>query len=513
MGCVRRGLLVLVGGAWVAALTAGSFFTTDDHVFFAQAREMTFGLRFLTEPIYDHFSPWHRVADHVVSSLTHQGWWLAMVISLGWYAACVAVFGAIVRRLGGSWIFVAVFALSPVWVEATQWWALSAQIYPELFFALLAIHLTLAGRRGYAVLAYALALCAFIKALLVLPVLLVLRRDRRFAAGLGLVTVAYLLIISGDRYYRFIGAGPKPTAGLWLKYLVAGWGEGVAPLALNGSVGRVLGFGVVVVVVANAAVLLLIVRTWSRVWVLALLVVAGGLVLSGGARLGTEGVETVALDPRYNAEGAIALLLAGAYALRDRTLPPWLLIVPLVLTVVAGLRLQRDWVGPQHKRYFAAFADSYTGQRLIDGVVPQVIVAAQIAPYNAFSRVLPNRVPSVSVGAPSASSYVDFAGRVRDVSLRRVASGSCPTVDVGTQGQDLIVATISGRGPATVVADSGVPGGPVVGGFHLAPTITTAMPRLPYRAVVGVGPVKALTITGDCTAVTVDRFPIPGATG
>ncbi len=501
---------MLVGGAWIVALCAGSFFTTDDHVFFAQAREQPFGRHFLSEPIYDHFSPWHRLADHVVSSLTHQGWWLAMVISLGWYAGCVVVFGAVVRRLGGHWLFVAVFALSPVWVEATQWWALSAQLYPELFFALLALLCALHGRLVLAVLAYALALCAFIKALLVLPVLLVARRDRRFAAALGVLTVVYLVIISGDRYYRFIGAGPKPTAELWLKYLVAGWGEGVAPLVLNGSVGRVLGPGVLVVVIANVAILGLVVRRPHRVWLLAFAVVLGGLILSGGARLGTEGVETVALDPRYNAEGAIALLLAAAYVLRDVRLSPWLLIVPVIFSVIAGLRLERDWVAPQHKRYFSAFAESYRGQKLIDGVVPQVIVAAQIAPYNAFSRVLPNREPDVSIGAPAASSYFDFSGRVRHVTLRRVASGSCPAVDVGIEGgDDLVVATVAGSGAATVVADSGVPGGPLVDGFRLGETLTTSLPRLPYRTVVGVGPVKTLTITGDCTSVTVDRFPIP----
>ncbi len=511
---MRRGLLVLVGGAWIVALCAGSYFTTDDHVFFAQARELPFGWSFLSAPIYDHFSPWHRLADQVVSSLTHQGWWLAMVISLGWYAGCVAVFALVVRRLGGHWVFVAVFALSPVWVQATQWWALSAQIYPELFFALLAVYLTLTSRLVLAVFAYALALCAFIKALLVLPVVLVLGRDRRFAGAVGVVTAVYLVVISGDRYYRFIGAGPRPGFVLWLKYLVAGWGEGVAPLALNGSVGRQLGLGVLIVVVANLSVFLLVARFRDRVWVLAGVVVVGGLVLSGGARLGTEGVETVALDPRYNAEGAIALLLAAAYVLRDRRLsPPWLLVVPVAFTVIAGLRLERDWIGPVHRRYFDAFADSYHGQKIVDGVVPQVIVAAQIAPYNAFSRVLPDREPSVSVGAPDASSYLDGSGRVRPVRLRRVGSGSCPVVDVGIEGgDDLVVATISGRGPATVVANSGVPGGPVVSGFHLAPTLTTSLPRLPYRAVVGVGPVRTLTVKGDCASVTVDRFPIPRGT-
>ena len=59
---MRRLLLVLVGGAWIVVLCAGSFFTTDDHVFFAQARELPFGWHFLSEPIYDHFSPWHRLA-------------------------------------------------------------------------------------------------------------------------------------------------------------------------------------------------------------------------------------------------------------------------------------------------------------------------------------------------------------------------------------------------------------------------------------------------------------------
>ena len=48
-----------LGAAAIVLAAHRSYFTTDDHVFFAQDAETSFGLRFLTEPIYDHFSPWH----------------------------------------------------------------------------------------------------------------------------------------------------------------------------------------------------------------------------------------------------------------------------------------------------------------------------------------------------------------------------------------------------------------------------------------------------------------------
>ena len=75
--------------------------------------------------MFDHFTPWHRLHDHVVSSLTDQGWWLAVAISIAWYLAAMVAFALLVRRLVGAHpggvLAITVLALSPVMVQATQW--------------------------------------------------------------------------------------------------------------------------------------------------------------------------------------------------------------------------------------------------------------------------------------------------------------------------------------------------------------------------------------------------------
>ena len=202
----------------------------------------------------------------------------------------MAVFAALVRRLGG---IVGVRGrcsrCRPSFVQATQWWALSAQLYPATFFALLA--LVLALRRPplrWAVLAYALALCAFIKALLVLPALLLVRRDRRFAAALG---VGDGRLLRRDQRRPVLplhrgraAAGPRAVA----EVPRGGMGRGRRSAGPERSrSGRSLGLGLVVVVVANVLVLASSSRgPGRRVWLLAFAVVLGGLVL---ARRGPAG--------------------------------------------------------------------------------------------------------------------------------------------------------------------------------------------------------------------------------
>ena len=91
-----------VGVAWLIATTSGSFFTSDDHVFFAQDRAMPFGWRYLSEPTNDHFAVWPRLLDHVVASTTDQGWWLAMGIGLALYGLTLGLFALLVRELVGD---------------------------------------------------------------------------------------------------------------------------------------------------------------------------------------------------------------------------------------------------------------------------------------------------------------------------------------------------------------------------------------------------------------------------
>lgn len=565
------GLGLAAGVVWLVALTAGSYFTTDDHVYFAQANEQPFGWEFLSDPVFDHFTPWHRLHDHVVSSLTDQGWWLAQLIAAAWYAAAVVAFAVLVRRLVGAHpggaLAIGAFALSPVFVQATQWWALGGQLYPQVLFTLVALIAALRWqeRRGRGALvlvwvAYALALLAFIKALLALPLLvlvLYLRPDVRGSlrerargdgvlwAGLVALTAAYLAVIGGERYYQSLDAMASPTLGLWAKYLLAGWGEGIGPLTLGATVPDALGPGnVAVLVVANLVLAAIVVasvraaRASLRVWAGAAAIAVATLVMSGGARLTFAGVEAVALDPRYNFEGALALLLAGAMAARAAwprargSLPAVVALGLLVavLSVDAGLRRERDWIGPLHRAYFETFSRTLAaapGVDVIDDVVPAAIVPDDLAPYHRLTRVLPLREPGVRVGTLAGPpATIDFRGRVAPVALTPVAAprDACAPVSFRVDApaaEDYVVlsfrrADASAAVDGEVLADTGLPDGHEVRGIPLPAVLRRplqlASGRSEARLIVGVGATRSIALTGAglCVSdVRVSRFPLP----
>lgn len=494
--------------------------------------------------------------------------------------AAVVAFALLVRRLVGAhpggMLAIAALALSPVMVQATQWWALGAQLYPQLAFTLVALIAALRwqdGRGRVALVlvwaAYALALLAFIKALLALPLLVLVlylrpevagtlrgrlrpawSTDRALWAGLAALTVAYLMVIGGERYYRSLDGAASPTLSLWAKYLAAGWAEGIAPLTLGGTVPDALGPGnVLVLVVANLALVGIIIasvraaRASVPAWLGAGLIALCTLVLSGGARLTFAGVEKVALDPRYNFEGALALLLAGAMAARAawpharRAAAPAVVAVGLlvvVLSVDAGLRREREWIGPVHRAYFETFSRTLAaapGVDIIDDVVPEAIVVDDLAPYNWLSKVLPLREPDVRVGTLTGPpATVDFRGRVSPVELEPVAAptGGCAPVTFRVDApaaEDWVVLSFR-RADATVAvdaeiaADTGLADGHVVRGTPLPGVLRRPLHldagRGEARLIVSVGATRTIALTPApgselCVDdVRVTRFPLPG---
>ena len=86
--------------------------------------------------------------------------------------------------------------------------------------------------------------------------------------GLAGLSIAYVVIISGERYYRYISQAPAPSKTMWVEYLFAGWTQGAGPLTLNGTVPP------------------------------------------------NPGIDFVALDPRYVLEASLATLLAQAVTAR-----------------------------------------------------------------------------------------------------------------------------------------------------------------------------------------------------
>jgi len=478
----------IVGAMGIVLATKGSYFSTDDHIFFGQAVEQPFGWHFLSEPINDHFSPWHRLQDELVVSLTHQGWWLALTISLLWYAGCVTALALLVRSIIGrhpaGTLVCIVFALSPVFVRNAQWWALAGLMLPQLCFTLLAtwsaVRWSQTRRTLWVALTlafFALALLGFIKALLAVGFIawalyllptseqrlsdiprLVLQRDRWLWLGLAGLSIAYVVIISGERYYRYISQAPAPSKTMWVEYLFAGWTQGAGPLTLNGTVPPNPGIGNwIVVVVCQAAILgiaaLGVVRHRALLvtWIGAATIALATLVMSGQARLTTFGIDFVALDPRYVLEASLATLLALAVtarvlwpsltwpALPRRTLIPGLATIALSagLATDSFARLDRIWEpGPQNRAYFTELDRSLDalhrdGVRpaILDGTTPEFVVPVAITGSNLLSRVLALHRTDLRVGATTGPpATIDPDGRVRLIRPRVERSGDVQTL-------------------------------------------------------------------------------------
>lgn len=569
-------VVVAVAVASVCWAALGSFYTTDDHVFFWQAREQSFGLRFLTEPIYDHLSPWHRLNHHIAGALGGDyAWWPTALVAIGW---CLATLGAgwlLVRELAEARravapVGLALLAVSPVLVQAGQWWAVAAQGFPQLAFGFLAlwagVRASRGGGRGWAalaVLAYGLALCGFIKALLLPAVLLVLAgRPRRTTwalwAGLAAVSTAYLLVISGDRYYRFVGELPPPTGTEWLELLVLGLLGGTVPAVFGAAVGQDPGaLGLAVVALTNLALAALVAftvrrapSTW-RPWAGAGAVAVLALVMSGGARLGEQGAAYIAFQPRYTAEGAIALQLAAVVALARTGLPGRRVLVAaaaalVVLTVGSTVRQDREWVADRHRAWFTELSRSTDELRaaglrpaVVDGVTPGFLVADPLIGLNLLSKVVPLREPGLPVGVAQGTPVLPRAdGRLVPVRLGApgpsrpsLGPGACLegpsrplSVDLDLPPSDLVHVLDLRFEPlerpfaGVVVADSGAAANEVAG-TALPPRITT-YPRVPagrtsWRFLVAGGRLDRVTLTADAGSrmclrdVAVRSTPLP----
>lgn len=107
----------VVGVALVVRSAVGSWFTSDDLVFLGEATEMPLGRSFLTEPIYDHFSPWHRGLDAVVVLRLPLDWAVPTAITVVLVVVVLGLAWAVLGRLTSGPVRVvgfALLALSPI---------------------------------------------------------------------------------------------------------------------------------------------------------------------------------------------------------------------------------------------------------------------------------------------------------------------------------------------------------------------------------------------------------------
>jgi uncharacterized protein YhhL (DUF1145 family) len=129
--------------AITAVLTSYTYFFFDDFLFLQQARTQHFGLSYLREPLFEHFSPLSRILDTALVHIAPGSFALAHGIQLVLYAGAIAAFAAVVRAiLGNSWTaftLTAMFGQSVVLMRLLDWWTATANMLPATVLGLISI--------------------------------------------------------------------------------------------------------------------------------------------------------------------------------------------------------------------------------------------------------------------------------------------------------------------------------------------------------------------------------------
>lgn len=137
------GVAVVAQVLAAAALTRSAFFFLDDYVFLNQARQQSFGVRYLRGALYEHFSPISRLLDKLLVVVAPGSFVFTHCVELALYAGALLAFIVLIRTiLGNSWgafAFTVLFGQSVFLIRLLFWWTATANILPATVFSLLAI--------------------------------------------------------------------------------------------------------------------------------------------------------------------------------------------------------------------------------------------------------------------------------------------------------------------------------------------------------------------------------------
>jgi hypothetical protein len=339
-----------------AALTSYTFFLQDDFIFIAQARTMPFGIGYLRDGLFQHFSPVSRLLDKLLVVAAPGSWAFAHALQLGMYAAVLAAFVLVVQVvIGNSWtafVMSILFGQSLFLMRMLNWWTASANIMPATLGLLFAIAGYLLWRRAHAWWWLALSLFGLLLALLdyetgmLIPVFLLLIfmvleeqfsprawmtglwRERSAWVGYG---VLELLALANYLFYYYQPM-PQPSVSQLAHFLEIGLFEAFIPALLGIkhpelALGRqpVVIVGAILIVGAGVAVVL---YQRPRAWrCLAGFIVAFllSMVSLGLNRIRLEGL-SVANELYYQQSAQVMFFVFAALALssaapRTRRLP------------------------------------------------------------------------------------------------------------------------------------------------------------------------------------------------
>ena len=135
-------LVLVLQAAVVGWYTAHSWFYVDDFLFLRQAKDYELGGAFLRLPLFEHFSPFHRVADWLFMQAGTPSWPLAaavlVILTFGCSLAFVYLLTAVTTRTGLVVGATAVYSLSLFFIRTSLFWTAGVHLLGLTLFSMLA---------------------------------------------------------------------------------------------------------------------------------------------------------------------------------------------------------------------------------------------------------------------------------------------------------------------------------------------------------------------------------------
>ena len=466
--------LVLAQVTLLSILTHRSWFYVDDFLFLAQGREKRFSISFLRLPLFEHFSPLHRIFDYVLVRSVGLDWSAAHLVLLSLAAACIVAFALVVRSLFASPTLAlgltGAYGASLVFVRNIAWWTGGIHLFLLTVFSLLTIlgyvrwHDSGSGRwMVFSLAAYSLALLSHEQAMLVPVYLLLLQvlvlsdagfrkvvADWRVWGAYGVLTI--LSLANFLAYYYHPHTTPSPSS--VVRFLGVSLFQGFLPtmLAIRIPEAPLVSIPVSVAagILATAGLVALSLRRSVRAWrawaffaasfVVAVLPLGLGRIAIDGVLVGRElhyltaaaflGLIAVgaAFDARLAPRRPPGALAEARARRRSRPSPvvgalvPVLAALYLVLYLRDGSRLQHSlWEPVTARTYFNTFEHDLARLRaageqpviVLPGLVPESAVPAWLFPFNSYDHALTLVDPMLRFQGPGPRYSVAVDGHLQ----------------------------------------------------------------------------------------------------
>jgi len=486
-----------------------SWFSTDDFMNFAIARQTPLSTIYLFKGIFGHFAPAHRFIDYQIVRGLRFSWPAAIaVVGLTLLVTNIATLYILVKICRRDpWLIFLILpaSISALYTSSLAWFASGLHTFPALMCNMLCLAFLIRSqerRSSLNTVCYciflALGLCFYVKAIFIPiaafsllyllhtgtikdKILMVLRTNRFTWLASILILAAYFLILKLG-YYR---PGHQPvTAIRWLEWgqvvllhgpFIGFWGLNprarLAYFAIFWPVALALWLGILVYAVYK--------RKGGELWFFVTAVILG-VLMTGYGRAGQYG-PSVAEDFRYSLEMAplgavfLALLfrsktLEEAAESKIKVLVPVVSIGAVLLSFCSSSQYLRDSYYPgaiKTRTYFDNLRRSMAAAKMrslniYDSYVPWDILNSMFDPYARVSYIAKLVDKHSSLTLPDADNNGDVINEfgncvpAKKVDILNIGVSRCmlPTdvgpLNVSFAGQDLLYLEYSTEGNGDV---------------------------------------------------------------